>query len=316
AAMISPQLDNEQTFDLGFVTEAQAYDSEDIGGTNTLSNTLVVPVSGGGAQVYTADDLSYTTITGVGTGTQESTSSGGNSDYLFTISGGTSPVITGYVDADAATWQIKSTAGATAVSPALNAVPASWTPPPPTSRTTGSETVPSTGVNLAGTASWAKQHAGDPKSSNPFQNDCTDFVSRALHKGGGDPENPAPGPDQDVTNDKYWWYQFNFATGTAVYSHSWSVSLDLAYHYALHGKGHKIHYWSNAQKGDVILANWNNSQSPAHGFGGITHAGVIVALANGVAKNGEHTANRVDSWYRWKHYAPKLQIWIYVPFKR
>ena len=36
AAMISPQLDNEQTFDFGFVSQAQAYDSEDTAGTNTL----------------------------------------------------------------------------------------------------------------------------------------------------------------------------------------------------------------------------------------------------------------------------------------
>jgi len=41
-------------------------------------------------------NLSYTTITGVGTGTQESTPSGGITDYLFTVSAGTSPVITGY----------------------------------------------------------------------------------------------------------------------------------------------------------------------------------------------------------------------------
>jgi len=315
AAMISPQLDNEQSFDLGFVSQAQAYDSEDTAGTNTLSGTLVVPVSGGGAQVYTTDNLTYTTITGVGTGTQESTPSGGNTDYLFTVSAGTSPVITAYVDADAATWQITQSDGLTAVSPALNALPAGWTPPDPTSRTTGSESVPSTNVNLKGVASWANKHAGDPKSTNPFQNDCTDFVSRALHTGGGDPEYPAPGPDPDVFNDQYWWYQYNFGTGTAIYSHSWSVSEDLAYHYSYYGKGHRLKYWSNAHPGDIIFANWNNSASPARGFDGITHAGVIVAMSNGVAKIAQHSTNRVDPWYRWKHYAPNLSIWIFVPFK-
>ena len=59
-----------------------------------------------------------------------------------------------------------------------------------------------------------------------FGDDCTDFVSRALAIGGGDPETVLS--DRSTSNDHYWYFS-TFRYGR-WWSHSWSVAEDLAVH--------------------------------------------------------------------------------------
>jgi RHS repeat-associated protein len=56
-------------------------------------------------------------------------------------------------------------------------------------------------VSARGTATWALRNWNG--SNNGYGDDCTDFASRALHLGGGDPLTwPAPKTSQNVINDR------------------------------------------------------------------------------------------------------------------
>jgi hypothetical protein len=54
-------------------------------------------------------------------------------------------------------------------------------------------------VNLTGVASWALANVNS--APYVFTDDCTNFVSEALHYGGGDPYHLG----QPQTDDHYWY---------------------------------------------------------------------------------------------------------------
>ncbi len=307
AAMISDQLNNEQLFDTSFTPLFNASDVAETSGTDALSSTLVVPISGGGAYVYATDNLTYTTLTAAGTSSQDSTSSGALTDYLFRISGGTSPAITGYVDANAATYQVTESSDVTASATTLNdnpdtPLPPGYTTPAPTAPASGSETVATTGVNRYGAANWAVDHWD--KGNNGFHNDCTDFVSRALSRGGDDPESPAP--IDYLADDQYWWYS-RVDRPAPVWTYSWSVAYHLAVHNNLIGS-YWVLYWNNGHKGDIIFADWSSNK-----FSGISHAGMITKMSNGTPLITEHTNDRLnESLQRWLNYGSDTHVWIAV----
>jgi hypothetical protein len=302
AAMISGQLNDEQLFDTSFTPLFNAYDVAETSGADALTSTLVVPISGGGAYVYATDNLSYTTLTAAGTSSQDSTSSGALTNYLFRIAGGTSPAITGYVNADAATYQVTEASDVTASATTLNEspdtpLPPGYTAPAPTALTIGNETVAAAGVNRDGAAEWAVDHWN--KGDNGFHPDCTDFVSRSLSRGGGDPYTPGNPP----TNDYFWYYTRIFN----VWTFSWSVAHDLAVHNNLIGS-YWVQYWNNAHKGDIIFGNFRGNT-----FSGITHAGMITKMSNGTPLITQHSYDRLnESLYRWLNSGLDTHVWIAV----
>jgi len=158
-------------------------------------------------------------------------------------------------------------------------------------------------------------------ANDGFPDDCTDFVSRALHKknAGGMKMDVAPVPAVDVRSDAYW-YRVPQGTGMAN-SFSWSVAQRLANFFAGQG-AHFVKFKAYLQTGYVIFANWRNKEdsNPSKGFNSINHVGIISRIT---AKNifiAQHTNDKqYDPLYRaaghvsWYGYAPHLQLWVAVP---
>jgi hypothetical protein len=195
---------------------------------------------------------------------------------------------------------------------APNAGPAT---PPQATNGSGSEAIPATKVDLAGAASWALNDVfNSPGIFGPddgFADDCTDFVSRALAIGGGDPETVLN--DRSTSNDHYWYFStFKFGRW---WSHSWSVAEDLAVHLnLLHSTW--LRYWRDARPGDVIFADWTSSS-----FAGISHVGIVTGMKGGEPLITQHTpSQRGVTLHYWQTHPPKLvdgrpnvHVWIAVP---
>ena len=156
--------------------------------------------------MYAEADQSWTTVD-TSSGTSTSIPGSATDNYLFTFTNpGNSPQLTGSVDTDTALAPVSSDDNETALSDVLDSslitamdanAPAPLAtdafgqltggvdqPPPP--GTCGSGPCP------AHAASWAVNHdCSKPDKyacNNGYTDDCTDFVSRALHTGGGFPE--------------------------------------------------------------------------------------------------------------------------------
>jgi RHS repeat-associated protein len=169
-----------------------------------------------------------------------------------------------------------------------------------------SQTDPTGLVNLWGVRTWALNNVNG--SDNGWGDDCTDFASRALYYGGGDPETwPTSGgnPVNERSNDWYWyngsWW------GGPVKSYSWGGAYNLADHEALHGTTF-LKYWDYAMAGDIASVSWDSS-SPHN----IDHTGVITGMKNGVPIITQHTENTTESMNVWKQKNPHMTVWIWVP---
>jgi hypothetical protein len=142
---------------------------------------------------------------------------------------------------------------------------ASGSGPAPATGGHGTERVPGSRVNKRAAAAWALANVNT--APYMFRDDCTDFVSKALAYGGGDPQTVG----QSNVND---WFFFMFRFGIR-YSLSWSVAHDLAVHQELI-HSYWISYWGDASPGDLIFADWSGSS-----FAAISHAGIITGMRNG-----------------------------------
>ncbi len=179
----------------------------------------------------------------------------------------------------------------------------------------GPETIAGTKLDLSGAASWALDNVfGSPGLFGPddgFGDDCTDFVSRALAIGGGDPETVLNG--RSTSNDHYWYFStFKFGRW---WSHSWSVAEDLAVHLnLLHSTW--LRSWRDARPGDVIFVDWTSSS-----FANINHVGIVAGMNDGEPLITQHTpAQRGVTLHYWQthppqlvHGRPNVHVWIAVP---
>lgn len=97
----------------------------------------------------------------------------------------------------------------------------------------------------------------------PFNEDCTNFASQALHEGGGYPLRSF-----GVYAYYAWWYNPRWYGWD--YSHSWTVAADLAtflyYDYPggvyeglqCQGSGCQYDYYNNARYGDPLFYDWGD----------------------------------------------------------
>jgi RHS repeat-associated protein len=156
-------------------------------------------------------------------------------------------------------------------------------------------------VNLKGAVAWA--NANLYAGYNGFGDDCTDFVSRALHYGGGSPERY--GARGEVWDDRFWWFVGGIYRS---WSHSWSVAHDLAVH--LQDVGSPYVPKAHAQPGDVIFADWNSST-----FSGISHCAIITEMKNGTPLMDQHspTQRNVSLTYWVRTGGTHVHWWIYRP---
>ena len=185
-------------------------------------------------------------------------------------------------------------------------------------------------VNLSGAAQWAQGDAS-PGDNNGFRDDCTDFVSRALHIGGGDPETYSWDFAADLAHkhDPYYWFQVQDLLGLVETSSTWANARDLFAHFIDNGSSLVVADFpllsaksdtsgcepSNAyalpygiQAGDVIFVNWSGS-NPS----GIGHAGIVIYVESGQLWIAQHTPNRIDTLTKWASGGSDPFIWIFDP---
>jgi cell wall-associated NlpC family hydrolase len=181
-------------------------------------------------------------------------------------------------------------------------------------------------VNLSGAASWALEnlHKGD----NGFGNDCTDFVSRALAFGGGDPETRSADFYWDALHkdDMSVWFQVQDLVGFTETSFTWANAHALAEH--MQGNGSQFLASSldlkstnqsgcspdssgnptlvpiGVEPGDLIFANWSGAD-----FAGISHVGILVSQ-DGQLVIAQHTPDHIDSLGAWQNYGSDTHVWI------
>ena len=193
-------------------------------------------------------------------------------------------------------------------------------------------------VNLQGVAKWAEDPTNLYGTDNGYGNDCTDFVSRALHFGGGDPESvpwwfrgalqaagpiAGPGVARLAGMDDHYWYRFGYDIFLTAQSYSWSVADDLAEHLKLNGSHWLVNGMDLSQSGcpesgsyelpssvvpgDVIFADWSSGS-----FSGISHVGVLVSV-NGQLEIAQHTFDRIDTFADWQKGGSDTHVWVVDP---
>jgi cell wall-associated NlpC family hydrolase len=152
---------------------------------------------------------------------------------------------------------------------------------------------------------WALKNVNG--TNNAFNDDCSDFVSRAL-QAAGYPFSYVPSVVVTNSRNDHYWYYFTYKFGRH-YSFSWSVAHDLAVH-LVDKKSKRILNPKNAQPGDVIFANWNGSK-----FSGISHVGIITKMSKGVPLITQHTPSQknISLTYWLKHGGRDVHVWIYSP---
>jgi len=144
----------------------------------------------------------------------------------------------------------------------------------------GSFAIPTTALGYNGTAAaaWADTHATSyvcwsPGNPNALpcnsNNDCADFVSQALHYGGGYVENLGTG---DVTNDMLWFLTKN-GLNLWVQSNSWAYVSDHYTFQILHSPGGYLYGSASGTStaltdglspGDIIYYDWDGNGTLDH----------------------------------------------------
>ncbi len=186
-------------------------------------------------------------------------------------------------------------------------------------------------VNLAGVAAWARANAhvldfDGYTSTKGDEGDCTDFASRALHIGGGDPETSSHGGIAPFNRfDNKNWYQSYYGLpggiGKKVATTSWGGAADLAAHLKQNGSTWLVNgatsmpesgTWPGVQPGDVIFTNFQGSE-----FTGIDHTGIVVGVENGEIEIAQHSTpnggNGIVSISQWFTGGPDPHVWIVAP---
>lgn len=198
--------------------------------------------------------------------------------------------------------------------------------PPGTGGESSGATLPNA-YDADGAANWAKANAygGNPYG---YGDDCTDFVSRAMHFGGGMPFIGDATAPVNHTDDGSWYIRQFGSRWVGTYS--WGAAAHL-YDFLVQkrfgngvGSGREVGL-DQAKPGDVIFVNWGpgGRDTPAGnpaGTAGIDHAGMIVGnpgrAGNDDVQIAQHTSDKIENLSDWRKTNPNMQIWvfsIYVP---
>lgn len=171
-------------------------------------------------------------------------------------------------------------------------------------------------VSCAGVASWAKYYYNH--RPDYFSDDCTDFASFALYAGGG--QKMVHRQFANSSND-HWWYVVVAPRNILEYwSHSWTVSQDLANFF----KNNHAHFsefgrtpssMSAVRPGMIVFAALGGG-----GFTRIDHAGVVVQVLKNNIMIAQHSVDTIEPLWKtahnkgWFGKSPHLQhVWIGDP---
>jgi hypothetical protein len=147
-----------------------------------------------------------------------------------------------------------------------------WTPSATAGAATSKTPAPA-GVDRSGVARWAVANS-NWGGWNPLfvKNDCTDFVSRALHFGGGLGEvAPARSQQSSHDNKSNYWYFEEQPQLTHTYSKTWSEA-PWSYRYQV-GRGGKPVARASVAVGDIAYVNLHGDSQA-----GIDHAGIVTEV--------------------------------------
>lgn len=328
AATVSSALGTNATGFESVLANESANGEADTNDSTALSDTLVVATPAGSVVYTTATETYITQDTSTGTEEDVPGESVDNDAFLM---GGTpsAPAISAQLGGDDLALPVTElspdTLGAPdsgdssdAGSQVLSSSAANSTAP----KTTQNRAVAlraSLAVADSKVAKWADANWNG--TSNGFGDDCTDFLSRALHNGGGLPEvgtptDPKLNPKSNGWYDKVQWVE----PRSGVPYYGWTYSWSFANHsYTYHAKrGATSASRSSARAGDLIYVTWNPKKS-----NGIDHAGVISKVTGSNIYIDQHTNNRYrEPLYKqsgtrttWQNAEPHLAYKILDPSK-
>ncbi|MGV9455807.1 DNRLRE domain-containing protein [Streptomyces sp. NPDC003635] len=287
-------------------------DSDNVSPEATLTDVLAIPSADGTtvtlrATVRTEDTI----VTDVSTATADPTDQTGETEMRYTFSTGAQPVLLSAVTASAKEVVVRPTAAAlddfaNAVDAGLLADGLEPSAFDGDSTDTGSDTTQvAFGAQQAGTylrtgaATWAVSNWNAPAM---YSQDCTNFVSRAMHHGGS--IRMKGSGDENHKSKDYWWRKPN----NWIHDETWTW-INASYlktfmeRHMLHSKRNT----SNAFTGDIVFYDWTND-------GKVDHASIISKISNGKIYVTQHNKNyKYRALSAQKSAQPKMKIWIYRP---
>jgi hypothetical protein len=199
-------------------------------------------------------------------------------------------------------------------------------PPPP-----GHQPAPPNKFNAAGAAAWATANATSspiPGNNGYLADDCTDFVSRAMHIGGGMPEREVQNDFPSDHTDDHDWYLRSWREGSVelrIATRSWTAAPHLLAYLRNAGLARQVTLQA-ARPGDLIFVNWGkgghdlpNGQTDTTSPAGIDHVGMIVGnpFRDPLAQDGydvqiaQHSSNKIEDLFDWQLADHNLHYWIY-----
>ncbi|SBT92456.1 Putative amidase domain-containing protein [Streptomyces sp. DI166] len=292
-------------------------DSDNVAPDATFSDVLAMPSADGQTVVLRAKVQTRDTIvTDVSTETADPTEQTGVTEVRYTFSAGTKPVLLSAVVASAKEAVVRPTPAALADfahSVETDVLPDgldasefdgdSTDDGSETGVTTVSADALQTGTYLrTGAATWAVSNWNAPAM---YSQDCTNFVSRAIHYGGS--VKMKGSGDEDHKSKSYWWRKPSNWFHDETYT--WINAAYLKTFMERHMLDSKRNT-SNAFTGDIVFYDWKND-------GKIDHASIISKISNGKIYVTQHNKNyKYRSLSAQKNAEPKMKIWIYRPKPR
>lgn len=321
------EVSNEDLSLSPMAVEAAANAEEISDDTTALTNSLAMLSSDGSTVTVYATAAETYTITDTSSGSTQTSPGGGTNDYLISFSNpGSSPILTGAVDASAALSQVGAGTSQNAWSPVLDASTISFleqSSPAPLATDafgnfiSGSDTVNGGGPGLAGAVSWALAHVckGDT-CNNDYRDDCTDFVSRALHVGGTFPYVEAQHLD---SLDLDQWYERPDRANTTG---TWATALLFAdFQWRYSGGNGWYKYEKKSQSTTGIPAGtlvFASSKTGNAGWIDIYHMGIVTKVLGRNLIITQHSRNITEPLWRmgrtpgWFNLNVKA-VWAVVP---
>ncbi|MER6473079.1 DNRLRE domain-containing protein [Streptomyces collinus] len=288
AAMFTPLLKAEESWVIdtrdGLKTDGLTYTSI----TSDLSEVLVLPSTDGSVTVRATVSEKRAIADAPD---DPSTSEGA---FLYTFSRGDAPVLRSRINAEmyeerlakderalaAVTYgTVETDNGTTAATRAIGTEPAM--------SSFSAAQISNATIKASGTAKWARDNY---KTHEEYgDSDCTNFVSKALHRGGG---MRMKGVNKDRKGVDNWWSILKTAPHGVTYhynSYTWTGADYLHRFLDRHSNGYinTETKQKEAKVGDIVIFNWG-------GKGAWDHAGVITKMVNGKARVTAHSHTRLD----------------------
>ncbi|MFD8323501.1 DNRLRE domain-containing protein [Kitasatospora purpeofusca] len=249
----------------GLATQGQAY----VAAGSTLTDVVVDQQNPAKVVVRaTVKEVTQIREAGVDTPTENIT----NRRFEFAVNGGTVKLVSESDDnsaeqklgsSAAAAAQVDVTSADQTPAPTSGDVPlgADGFPVPEPAAPAGVTTASYAAVYGNGTADWARRNI---RVHREYDQDCTNFVSKALYYGGG------MGLRQGNRTRDYAWWDKGYLFWKPFKSYTWSAAQNLYNHLTGYRYTQSIMSVHSAKPGDLVFFKWYTDR-------GINHAAVVVS---------------------------------------